>query len=112
MSTILPPPVYHDEISDGYVDFLAVTGVFTFLSIFSVALRFFQRIRSRQTGWDDWAILFSLVFSVGLMITTALVATVGGAGYHIWTYTLPQLEDYIKVRKGITAQDWPSNADG
>lgn len=93
----LPPPVYHDTISDGYVTFIAVASVFTALSIGCVILRFVQRVRTKQIKWDDWAILPALVFAIGLLITTILVATLGGAGYHIWTYELGQLETYIKI---------------
>lgn len=93
------PTLHPSTVSSGYVTFLAIAGVFSFLSAVSVSIRFLQRRIIRNVWWDDWSILASLILAFGVLITTALVATLGGAGYHIQTYSIPQLETYIKVKR-------------
>ncbi|PHH91883.1 hypothetical protein CDD83_9904 [Cordyceps sp. RAO-2017] len=89
--------VHPDRISQGYVAFIAVVAVFTLLSSVSVALRFVQRRMLKRWWWDDWSILGALVLAYGILVTTTLVATYGGAGYHINTFSQAQLETYIKI---------------
>lgn len=89
--------LHPDAISRACVGKLAVDGVFTLLSSVSVAVRFVQRRRIGQVWWDDWAVLGSLVFAFGIMVTAALIATIGGAGYHVTTYSRAQLETYAKI---------------
>lgn len=90
--------LHPDVISHPYVVFITVASVMTTLSTASVALRFIQRCLRLELFWDDWAALTALVFAMGFLICTVLVATVGGAGYHITTYSERQLEKYLQVR--------------
>lgn len=60
-----------------------MAAVFTAMSIISVSLRFVQRRMIKQILWDDWFILASLLFAIGVLVTTILIAIIGGAGYHI-----------------------------
>ncbi|KAH7400553.1 serine hydrolase-domain-containing protein [Phaeosphaeria sp. MPI-PUGE-AT-0046c] len=91
------PSLHPDAISHSYVVFIGITSAMTALATASVVARFASRLRTITLWWDDWAILVSLVFAYGFLTTTVLVATVGGAGYHIVGYSLAQLEKYLKI---------------
>ena len=93
-----PPSTHPDQISHGYIVFLSVGGVFTFLITVCVLMRFLARRLAMGFWWDDWTILAAFIFAYGFMINTTLSATVGGAGYHIYEYSSDQLEKYLKVR--------------
>lgn len=81
------------------VIFVAVTGLMTLLSTCLVALRFISRSLTLSIKLDDWFCLLALIFSYGLLCTTALVTTVGHAGIHIAQYKDPLvLERYFQVR--------------
>ena len=102
MDTIIGPTTLHpDQVSHKYVVFLGVAGVMTLLATISVILRFTSRRLTLFWYWDDWAILGALVFAYGFLMTTAVVATVGGAGYPITQYSLLQLEKYLQVSDNI-----------
>ena len=92
-----PPPLHPDEISHRYVIFIALTSMMTLLATLFVVGRFISRLSTIQCWWDDWAILAALAFAYGFLTTTILVATVGGAGYHVTQYNLEQLGTYLKV---------------
>ncbi|KAH8714029.1 hypothetical protein GQ44DRAFT_625283, partial [Phaeosphaeriaceae sp. PMI808] len=77
--------------------FIDITSAMTALATASVIARFVSRLKTISLWWDDWAILASLVFAYGYLTTTILVATVRGAGYHIFEYSLAQLEKYLKI---------------
>ncbi|KAF7442273.1 hypothetical protein A1F97_04541 [Pyrenophora tritici-repentis] len=91
------PSLHPDEISHSYVVFIGITSAMTALATACVIARFASRLKTISLWWDDWAILASLVFAYGFLTTTVLVATVGGAGYHISEYSLAQLEKYLKI---------------
>ena len=96
-TTTGPASLHPDQVSHRYVVFLGVAGVMTLLATVSVILRFASRRLTLFWYWDDWAILGALVFAYGFLMTTALVATVGGAGYHVNQYSLLQLEKYLQA---------------
>ncbi|GKZ63770.1 hypothetical protein AnigIFM50267_000053 [Aspergillus niger] len=80
------------------VTFVSVTGVMTLLSTCLVALRFISRSLTLSIKLDDWFCLLALIFSYGLLCTTALVTTVGHAGIHIIQYKDPLvLERYFQI---------------
>ncbi|GJP91723.1 putative integral membrane protein [Aspergillus niger] len=80
------------------VTFVSVTGVMTLLSTCLVALRFISRSLTLSIKLDDWFCLLALIFSYGLLCTTALVTTVGHAGIHITQYKDPLvLERYFQI---------------
>lgn len=100
MSTATEVPTLHpDKISHGYLVYDIVACILTFLAAVCVALRFVHRARTNDFRWDDWAILASLVFAVGVLVGTLLISvpSIAGAGYHITTYTIPQLNNYFKL---------------
>jgi len=103
MATTTPtlPPLDPHQVSHSYQVFLGVTGMMTTLSTLAVAGRFASRKLGGGIASDDWTALAALVFAYGFMIMTALVATQGHAGYHILRYSMPQLEQYLKVGSGI-----------
>ena len=102
MATITGPASLHpDQVSHRYAVFLGVAGMMTLLATVSVILRFASRKLTLYWYWDDWAILGALVFSYGFLTTTALVATVGGAGYPVNQYSLLQLEKYLQASDDI-----------
>ena len=92
-----PTPLHPDQISHGYAVFLGVAAAMTLLATVSVLLRFVSRKLTLFWYWDDWAVLGALVLSYGFLTTTALVATVGGAGYPVNQYSLLQLEKYLQA---------------
>lgn len=92
-------PLHPNRISDGYVVFLGLAGMMTFLSTICVALRFISLRLTLFLYSDDFAALGALLFAYGCPITTALVATLGGAGYHITTYSLLQLKTYLQASR-------------
>ncbi|RYP04515.1 hypothetical protein DL764_004416 [Monosporascus ibericus] len=65
----------------------------------AVIMRFLARRLAMSFWWDDWTILGALVFAYGLMTTTALVSTVGGAGYHVYEYSMEQLEKFLQAHR-------------
>lgn len=98
MATIAEPTTLHpDHVSHDYVVFLGVAGMMTLIATVCVFLRFTSRKLTLFWSWDDWAVLGALVFAYGFLTCTALVATVGGAGYPINQYSLPQLEKYLQI---------------
>ena len=98
MATTAEPILLHpDHVSHDYVVYLGVAGMMTLLATVCVVLRFISRKLTLFWYWDDWAILGALVFAYGYLVTTALAATVGGAGYSINQYSLPQLERYLQA---------------
>jgi hypothetical protein len=100
MSTSSEIPVLHpNAVSPGYTKYDIVACVLTFLAAICVALRFAHRSRNRDYALDDWTALASLVFAVGVLIGTILISipSIAGAGYHITTYTVAQLNNYLKL---------------
>lgn len=97
MASSTAPTLHPDHISPLYVKFIVVASVMTTISTICTGLRFFQRL-SMGFMWDDWCLLGSLIFAFGFMATTALVATLTHAGYHINEYVLWELRMYMKVR--------------
>ncbi|KAE8374945.1 hypothetical protein BDV26DRAFT_283842 [Aspergillus bertholletiae] len=93
-STPSPLP---DHISHNYVIFLGIGSMMTFLSTLLVTARFLSRWFTWSVKWDDWACLGALIFAYGFLTTTALVATVGRAGYHLDQYNYSVLERYLQI---------------
>lgn len=100
-----------NKASQDFIDVCIVTGVLTLLSTICVAFRFISQHRKRDLWWDDWTILASLGFSIGLFVNTILVTmpSLGGSGYHIDTYAMTQLNTWSKVRDIDSRQTF--NAD-
>ena len=98
MATVTEPtPLHPDHVSHEYVVFLGIAGMMTLLATVCVVLRFASRKLTLFWYLDDWASLGALGFAYGFLVTTALVATVGGAGYPINQYSLLQLEKYLQA---------------
>lgn len=68
-----------------------------------VVFRFIQRYKIRDFRGDDWTILGSFVFGMGVFITNILISlpSLGAAGYHINEYSLSQLHVWAKVGGSI-----------
>ncbi|CRG87521.1 hypothetical protein PISL3812_04539 [Talaromyces islandicus] len=90
-----------DRVSKREYDVLALNAVFTFLATISVIVRFITRKYSSEMKfwWDDWMILVALVAAIAFLVLGVVDRTVGGAGYHIETYSREQLTIFFKVRK-------------
>jgi hypothetical protein len=99
-STLNQPFVEHpDRVSPREIDVLALDAVFTFLATISVIIRFITRKYSElKFWWDDWMILVAWFAAIAFLILGVVDRTVGGAGYHIETYTREQLTTFFKVR--------------
>ena len=89
-------PSAPDKISPDFVIAIYVAVVTTTLSTACVILRFIAR-RLSSVGWDDWAILGSLVLSYGILASVVLQATIGHTGYHITQYSNTQVQTLIEV---------------
>ena len=98
MATTNPPVPYNPtQITHGYTIFIGVGAMMTVISTTTVVLRFLSRRLTRSWSWDDWAIVAALVFAYGFLLTTIIIATVGGAGRHTVDYTPTELEKYLQV---------------
>lgn len=64
-----------------------------------LTLRFTHRYRCNNLWWDDWAILGAFITGAGAYISGVLdaVPSIGAAGYHIDTFTIPRLNTWAKV---------------
>ncbi|KAI1244450.1 hypothetical protein MGN70_014322 [Eutypa lata] len=89
--------LHPDKVSPEHVKTLGITAMMSLLAIVSVVLRFVSRKITAKYWWDDWTAAGALAFAVGFLITTTLSATIGGAGYHINTYSKEQLTLYLKA---------------
>lgn len=100
MSTtgVVEPPHHPNAVSSGQLVLDIVACIFAFLAAMS-ALRFFQRGHNADFWWDDWTVLAAFVFTVGASVATLMVSapSIAGAGYHITTYTIPELNNYFKL---------------
>ncbi|THW42904.1 hypothetical protein D6D21_05622 [Aureobasidium pullulans] len=79
-----PAPNYIDPQTRGKATCITaiVCGV---LSIFFVSLRLIARLRiKRGLGWDDFWILFGLIFGICFYINIILGTQLWGYKYHIW----------------------------
>ncbi|THV63492.1 hypothetical protein D6D28_10635, partial [Aureobasidium pullulans] len=79
-----PTPNYIDPQTRGKATCITaiVCGV---LSIFFVSLRLIARVRiKRGLGWDDFWILFGLIFGICFYINIILGTQLWGYKYHIW----------------------------
>ncbi|TIA14063.1 hypothetical protein D6C80_05899 [Aureobasidium pullulans] len=79
-----PTPNYIDPQTRGKATCITaiVCGV---LSIFFVSLRLIARLRiKRGLGWDDFWILFGLIFGICFYINIILGTQLWGYKYHIW----------------------------
>ncbi|THX80097.1 hypothetical protein D6D05_04654 [Aureobasidium pullulans] len=79
-----PAPNYIDSQTRGKANCITaiVCGV---LSIFFVSLRLIARLRiKRGLGWDDFWILFGLIFGICFYINIVLGTQLWGYKYHIW----------------------------
>lgn len=74
-------------------------GVLTLVAIAFVLMRFIQRLKTLELGLDDYLVLSALIFSIGIFINTVLstMPSIGGGGYHIYEYTVDQLNTFSKV---------------
>ncbi|KAI0446174.1 hypothetical protein F4803DRAFT_56712 [Xylaria telfairii] len=92
------------RISEREIDVVALTAVFTFLAAVLVIVRFLARKLTPGTKfwWDDWAILVSLIAAVAFLVLGVVDRTVGGAGYHIDTYSREQLTTFFQLSLSVT----------
>ncbi|KAK5996310.1 Wortmanamides biosynthesis cluster C-like protein [Cladobotryum mycophilum] len=97
MASPAPAATLPNGMSHRYAVFVITNAVFTFLSLLAVILRFQQRRLIKAFSWDDWLILGSLICSIGTMVDVIISTAITRAGYHITTYTIPQLETFLKV---------------
>jgi hypothetical protein len=99
-STPTQPFVGHpDRVSPREYDVLALDAVFTFLSTISVIVRFITRRYSSEmkVWWDDWMILVAWCAALAFLVLGVVDRTIGGAGYHIETYSREQLTTFFQV---------------
>lgn len=99
-AAVKPALTHPDRISEREIDVIVLTAVFTLLATIIVAARLIARKRTLgvKFWWDDWSILVSLFASIAFLVLGVVDRTVGGAGYHVWTYSQEQLETFFKVR--------------
>ncbi|KAI0437677.1 hypothetical protein F4803DRAFT_555750 [Xylaria telfairii] len=106
MSNATTEPVHGHphHIAQREIGVIALTAVFTLLATVLVIARFVARYFTPGTKfwWDDWAILVSLFTASAYLILIVVVETVGGAGYHIDTYSREQLTTYLQLSITIT----------
>ncbi|KAI0438673.1 hypothetical protein F4803DRAFT_534193 [Xylaria telfairii] len=104
MSDAATPSLHPNVISSGYLTYSIVTGVLVLIAAICVLLRFVYRLRNRDFGWDDWTILGALITDIGMFICNVLISlpSLGGAGYHIGTYSPGQLQLWAKI--GLAAE--------
>ncbi|KAJ2990485.1 hypothetical protein NUW58_g2926 [Xylaria curta] len=86
-----------DVIPEPWPRFIAVMSTLTFLSTLTIFLRIVERWTRSCFGWDDWTMFASFFSSLGFLALFILCPTVGGAGYHVETYTIPQLNTFLKI---------------
>ncbi|KAJ8120246.1 hypothetical protein O1611_g10415 [Lasiodiplodia mahajangana] len=84
-------------IAEPWPRYIALMAVLTFLSTVAVVLRVLDRLRRKDFGWDDWTMFGSFFLSLGFLALFVICPTVGGAGYHIETYTIPQVNNFLKI---------------
>lgn len=90
-------PSAPNKISHAFIVVISVDVMMTFLSTIFVILRFIARKLSCNVGWDDWAVLGSLIFSYALLVIVVIQATMGHAGYHLSQYSLSEAATFAKV---------------
>ncbi|KAI0817143.1 hypothetical protein GGR55DRAFT_672985 [Xylaria sp. FL0064] len=92
------------HISEREIDVIALTVVFTFMATVLVTVRFITRRFTSGTKfwWDDWAILVSLFAAIAFLVLGVVDRTVGGAGYHIETYSREQLTTFFQLSLAVT----------
>lgn len=78
---------------------LVVTVVMTFLATIFVIMRFMARRRASLQS-DDWVCLGGLVVAYALLITTALLVTIGHGGNHMIQFysDLAKAPVFVQVR--------------
>ncbi|KAK6858405.1 hypothetical protein PG995_006104 [Apiospora arundinis] len=93
-----------DRVSEREIDVIALTAVFTLLASILVVARFIARkwTPGVKLWWDDWAILASMFASVAFLVLGVVDRTVGGAGYHIDTYSREQLSTFFQLSLAVT----------
>ncbi|KAI1819536.1 hypothetical protein F4861DRAFT_128717 [Xylaria intraflava] len=93
------PPTHPYRVSEGYIRYTIVSGVLAAVASIAVAIRLIHRRRAGDLWWDDWTIILSLIFGLGVFICNVLVAvpSLGGAGYPIVTYPIEQLRLWAKI---------------
>jgi hypothetical protein len=94
-----PVHPHPSHVSEREVDVIALTAVFTFVATILVIVRFIARKFTPGTKfwWDDWTILVSLFAAIAFLVLGVVDRTVGGAGYHIDTYSREQLTTFFQV---------------
>ncbi|KAI8946319.1 hypothetical protein F4801DRAFT_73344 [Xylaria longipes] len=92
------------HISGREIDVIVLTAVFTFIATVLVIVRFITRKLTPGTKfwWDDWAILASLFAAIAFLVLGVVDRTVGGAGYHIDTYSREQLTTFFQLSLSVT----------
>ncbi|KAI1126420.1 hypothetical protein F5Y10DRAFT_244730 [Nemania abortiva] len=95
MSDMFVP--HPDTIPEPWPRYIAVMSVLTFLSTVTILLRVIERWTHSSFWWDDWTMFSSFFVSLGFFALFILCPTLGGAGYHVDTYTVPQLNTFLKI---------------
>ncbi|KAF9701863.1 hypothetical protein EKO04_000126 [Ascochyta lentis] len=57
---------------------------FTVISFVSVCLRLFARIKYHKTGWEDWTIVLSTIFSIGTGVLQVLQVEAGNGKHAVF----------------------------
>ncbi|KAI9844431.1 MAG: hypothetical protein M1838_002189 [Thelocarpon superellum] len=92
---VVPPPpgvtadLEHPAFNGGRL--IIINAVFMPIAVVCVAIRIFTRFHIiRAIGWDDYALLLALFFSI---VETAvyIIHTQNGLGYHLWETTYETL---------------------
>ncbi|PHH64522.1 hypothetical protein CDD81_4301 [Ophiocordyceps australis] len=93
-----------DRVSEREYSVLALDAVFTLLATVVVVARFVTRsyCSKMKFWWDDWMILVALVAAVAFLVLGVVDRTVGGAGYHVETYSRQQLTTFFQLSLSVT----------
>lgn len=91
--------LHPDRPTSAFLALSISTGVLLLIGMLCVGLRFATRMRKSDLWWDDWTILASLIFSIGVFITIVMATapSLGASGYHITQYTPEELNRWFKV---------------
>ena len=92
-----PPGARHDSRQAGLIASMAVLmSLVTVITGTRLSLRLFRK--DLKWGLDDWAIILGLVGVLAWCSLVLALATVGGAGKHMYDLTYAEFEEFISVR--------------
>ncbi|KAL0931188.1 uncharacterized protein CTRU02_213923 [Colletotrichum truncatum] len=79
-----PTPNYKNPVNRG-PGLLVIELVFLILALGCLGLRMYVRlVKIRQTWWDDWLMVGSAIFCIGVTICVILATELYGWNLHVW----------------------------